>query len=157
MESNNPYEAPASFAVDAQRDTTRPLFRTGAIYIATFMGSTLAGGWVLAMNHEALGQPGLARKARWSGLVASLALMALSFLLPWQIPGVAYLVPQLLAVSQWLKKTPQGDAIAVRLAAGLPMRSNWAAAGIGLLCGLAQLAALGLIALTAIYGFGVEL
>lgn len=156
MDSNNPYEAPASALVDAQQDATRPLFRTTAIYIATFVGSTLAGGWVLAMNHEALGQFDLARKARWSGLIATVAIVVLSLLLPAQVPGVVYVVAQLFAASYWLKRT-QGEAIAARVAAGLPMRSNWAAAGIGLLCAFVQLAVLGLVAAAAIYGFGMEL
>ncbi|MFK3647962.1 hypothetical protein ACI2IY_05925 [Lysobacter enzymogenes] len=157
MDSSNPYEAPASAVVDAQQDATRRLFRTSAIYIATFMGSTLAGGWVLAMNHEALGQFDLARKARWSGLIAAVAIVALTLVLPERIPGMVFLIPQMVAASYWLKRTPQGEAIAARVAAGLPMRSNWAAAGIGLLCALVQLAVLGLVAVAAIYGFGMEL
>lgn len=157
MDSNNPYEAPASAIVDAQQDAGRPLFRTSGLYIATFMGSILAGGWVLAMNHDALGQHDLARKARWSGLAGMIAVVAVSLLLPVQIPGVVYLIPQLAVVSYWLKQTPQGDAIGARVAAGLPMRSNWAAAGIGLLAAIALLAVLALVGVIAVFGFGVEL
>lgn len=156
MDSNNPYEAPASAVVDAQADTGRPLFRPSGVYIATFMGSMLAGGWVLAMNHDALGQPELARKARWGGAIGTIAIVALSLLLPEQIPGIVYLMPQLFAASYWLKTTPQGDAIAARVAAGLPMRSNWAAAGIGLLAALALLAVVAAMIGVAIYGFGAQ-
>lgn len=156
MDSNNPYQAPASPVVDAQADTGRALFRNSGVYIATFMGSMLAGGWVLAMNHDALGQFELARKARWSGLIGTIAILGLSLLLPEKIPGFVYLLPQIFAASYWLKTTPQGDAIAARVAAGLPMRSNWAAAGIGLLAAIALLAVMALLAVIAIYGFGVQ-
>lgn len=156
MDSNNPYEAPASAILDVQGDAGLPLFRTSGIYIATFMGSILAGGWVLAMNHDALGQHDLARKARWSGLAGIITVMVLSLLLPEKIPGVVYLIPQMVVVSYWLKQTPQGDAIAARVAAGLPMRSNWAAAGIGLLAVLALVVVAVLVVAIAIYGFGVE-
>lgn len=154
---DNPYEAPASAIVDAQADPARRLFRTTGIYLATFLGSMFAGGWLLAKNHEAMGESGLARKVRWGGAIGTVAIVGLSLLLPEQIPGVAYLVPQFVAVNYWLKKTAQGDAIAARIAAGSPMRSNWAAAGIGLLCGISTLAVVMLIVFAASFGFDVQL
>lgn len=157
MDSNNPYEAPVSAIVDAQADASRPLYRTNGIYLATFLGSMFAGGWLLARNHDAMGEFELARKARWGGLIGTVAIIGLSLLLPEQIPGMVYLVPQFIAVGYWLKNTPQGDAIAARVAAGSPMRSNWGAAGIGLLCGLSMLAVVMLVVFTAIFGFDVQL
>ncbi|MGO4261088.1 hypothetical protein [Lysobacter sp. TAB13] len=156
MDSNNPYEAPAAAVVDVGADTSRPLFRTSGIYVATFLGSALAGGWVLAMNHAALGQFDLARKVRWSGLAGMVVVVLLSMLLPEQVPGIVYLIPQMLAVSYWMKHT-QGDAIAARVSAGLPMRSNWLAAGVGALAALALLAVLLVLVAIAIYGFGLEM
>lgn len=157
MDAGNPYQAPATDVADAQPQLSAPLFRTTGIYIATFLGSALAGGWVIAMNHTALGQFGLARKARWSGLAATLGVLVLAMLLPEQVPGVVFMIVQMLAVSYWIKQTPLGDAIAARVAAKLPMRSNWLAAGIGLLGIVAVLGGLLIVAGIGIYGFGVEL
>ncbi|MGH8082176.1 MAG: hypothetical protein ACREP7_16500, partial [Lysobacter sp.] len=122
----------------------------------TFVGSILAGGWVIAMNHTALGQFDQARKVRWYAVLGIIALLSLSLLLPEQVPGVVYLIPQLAAASYWVKRT-QADAIAERVAAGLPMRSNWAAAGIGVLAALALVLAIIVVIGIAVYGFGAEL
>jgi hypothetical protein len=89
-------------------------------------------------------------------LAGIITVVVLSLLLPEKIPGVVYLIPQMAVVSYWLKQTLQGDAIAARVAAGLPMRSNWVAAGIGLLAVLALMAVAVLVVAIAIYGFGVE-
>lgn len=157
MDSDNPYQAPDAVVADAQPQVSAPLFRTSGIYIATFIGSALAGGWVIAMNHAALGQFALARKARWSGLAATLVVVVLAMLLPEQVPGVVYMVVQMVAVSSWIKQTPLGDAIGARVAAKLPMRSNWLAAGIGLLGIVAVMAGLVIVAGIAMYVFGIEL
>ncbi|MEH6419858.1 hypothetical protein [Pseudomonas sp. CGJS7] len=156
MESSNPYQSPAAAVTDALADAGRPLFRTSGVFIATIMGSILAGGWVIGMNHAARGEFRQARMARLYAVLGAIALMTLSLLLPEQVPGVVYLIPQLVAINYWVKRA-QGEAIDARVAAGLPMRSNWLAAGIGLLGALVVVAIAIATVGIAVYGFGVEL
>ncbi|KRB11479.1 hypothetical protein [Lysobacter sp. Root690] len=128
----DPYQAPQSVVEDATDRVGAPLFRINAIGLATVLGSVLAGGWLIAMNYAALGRPAQALKAKVLSVLSLFALMALSMVLPEQVPRVAVIVPQVFGLI-YLARSLQGKAIAERIAAGRPMRSNWLAAGIALL------------------------
>lgn len=131
MDASDPYQAPRAAVEDPPGAADAPLFRISAIGLATVLGSVLAGGWLIAMNYAALGRPAQARKARWFSLLALIAVLALSMLVPEQVPSAVFVVVQVLGTVH-LARALQGEAIAARAASGRPMRSNWLAAGISL-------------------------
>ena len=136
---DNPYQAPlASLEVAAQLDPGVRLFKISGIGLATFLSNVLGGGLLLAYNYRAMGEPAKARRAVVYSLVGAAVVMALAFLLPENVPGMALTIPQLVVMVQ-LAKSLQGPAILARRRAELPMRSNWLAAGIAVLAMLAQL------------------
>lgn len=149
----SPYQAPQSVVEDAPDRADAPLFRINAIGLATVLGSVLAGGWLIAMNYTALGRPAQALKAKVFSLLGVVALVALSMVLPEQVPGVVFVVPQVFGLV-YLARSLQGEAIAERIASGRPMRSNWLAAGIALLFMLILLALIAALAGGAIYLLG---
>lgn len=154
MEASDPYQAPRASVEDPPGEADAPLFRISGIGLATVLGSVLAGGWLIAMNYTALGRPAQARKAKLFSVLAIIALMVLSLLLPVQVPAAAFVVVQVLGTVH-LARSLQGEAIAARAASGRPMRSNWLAAGISLVFLVALLALLiGAAMATAVWSGG---
>lgn len=73
------------------QQTLPKLFSLTQIGIATFLGSALAAGYMLAANYSALGQRKLGRYV----MAGSVALVALFMLIPWNAltsPGLAVFV-----------------------------------------------------------------
>ena len=150
MDASNersPYAPPAAPVSPVAGEVGLPLFKIAGVGIATFFGSVLAGGIVMAMNFRAMGRP----EKFWPTIGLSLAALVVTLLLgavlPENFPGVAITVPTIIAMTM-LAGRYQGEAIATRQNAGLPMRSNWLALGISLLVLLPLLLlAIGLLAL----------
>ncbi|MEN4904449.1 hypothetical protein [Luteimonas sp. TWI1416] len=138
----DPYAPPSAPIVESQDAAGLPLFKIAGIGIATFFGSVLAGGLLMAMNFHRMGRPERVWPTLGLALLGLLATGALGAVLPEQFPGVLITVPTLVAVTVLAGKT-QGEAIARRERAGLPMRSNWLALGISLLV-LLPITALGI-------------
>jgi hypothetical protein len=53
-----------------------PMYSAGQIAAATFLGSPIAGGWLLALNYKRLGEPRSARAAIGLSVLAMAALIA---------------------------------------------------------------------------------
>ncbi|MDI9238382.1 hypothetical protein QLQ15_05580 [Lysobacter sp. LF1] len=128
----NPYRRPAA-AVPA---STAPvegarLYKVSGIGLATFIGSALAGGWLMARNYRALGEHDKARRALGYSLLATIAIMLLGVVLPDKVPAFALTLPQLIAAMQVARRY-QGDRIAEYEAASQAY-SNWRAFGVSLL------------------------
>lgn len=144
MQEHNPYAAPES-SLTRQADASvpglgaAPLFRASGIGVAAVFGTVLAGALLMALNERALGRTHQVWPTLGLGLLAMGVVMVLAWVLPEQIPSVVFTVLQLAAIQVAVARA-QGDAIKARVAAGLPMRSNWAAFGIALLVLLAILA-----------------
>lgn len=160
MDEQNPYASPVAPVavvelVSALRE--RPLFRVSGIGLATFLGTLLAGGILLAMNERALGRPQRALPVLLLSLVAMAAMVAVPALLPEDLPAITFWLPPLVAMVL-LARQLQGAAIDARIAAGLPMRSNWLAAGIAVLTmvGVSALLALALFAYLRWTGLSLE-
>lgn len=149
MDAPSPYQPPQAPIVDAP-PTDAPLFRINGIGIATVLGSVAAGGWLIALNYQALGLPRQALKAKVFALLSLIPLLLLSALTPEQVPGVVFVIPQVLA-TVYLARSLQGEAIAARIAAGGPMRSNWRAAGIALLILLMLLLAIAVVGAAIVF------
>ncbi|GAA5068638.1 hypothetical protein [Lysobacter panacisoli] len=132
MEELNPYRSPEAVVPT----TTAPapgarLYKVSGIGLATFFGSVLAGGWLMARNYRALGEHDKARRALGYSVVAAVVVVLLALLLPDEVPNMAFIVPQLIALTQ-LARRYQGDRIAEYEAADQAY-SNWRAFGISLL------------------------
>lgn len=135
MEEHNPYAAPAATVEpreDAAGTAGAPLFRIGGIGLATFFGSPIAGGLLIGLNEKALDRPGRFWPAIGLAVLATAGFMVLAMLVPEQVPGVVFTVVQVIAMTSAARHW-QGKSVDARIAAGLPMRSNWAAFGISLL------------------------
>ncbi|MCD9027365.1 hypothetical protein LDO26_03935 [Luteimonas sp. BDR2-5] len=126
-----PPAAPLSPSV-ADADAGAPLFKIAAVGIATFFGSVLAGGLIMAMNFRAMGKPEKFWPTIGLSLLALVATLLLGAFLPENFPGVVITVPTIIAMTM-IAGRYQGQAITQRQDAGLPMRSNWLALGIALL------------------------
>ena len=161
MDDRNPYASPAADVAATQpasmAGTAGRLFRLSGIGIATFFGTVLAGGILMAMNFRALGEGRRVWPTLGISLIAMFAVLLLGFLVPEDVPGILFMLPQLVLIT-WLAKHYQGAAIAARIAVGSPMRSNWLAVGISLLVlvGLFLLIALGVVAAVVLGGVSLE-
>lgn len=119
-------------------DVTVPQARATALHspqsvaIATFFGSTLAGGVLLAINYARLDRPEHVTKTVLASAVGTSLLFALFWVLPENLPNSVLMVPQLFGMYQ-LTRALQGEAIERHQAGGGSMASRWVAVGIGLL------------------------
>lgn len=137
LDQQSPYETPQA---DLQSiDTavaTLPLYRTSGILIATFLGTPLAGVWTLSHNLRAVG---LREKvaAAWAMAIAIMvACLVLAALLPDDLPvGVPFALAQVACLKVMVDKL-LGDREKQHGQSGGQFRSNWRAAGVGLLFGL---------------------
>ena len=144
----NPYAAPAAtVSAGGVQDAAAPLFRVSGIAVATLFGTPIAGGWLMALNYRALGRAQTFLPTMALSVLATVALGALGALLPPQVPGAAFAAVQLIVMAK-VARQAQGAGIDARIAAGLPMRSNWAAFGISLLvlAGVVGVFSLGVLA-----------
>ncbi|KKM15575.1 hypothetical protein LCGC14_1694690 [marine sediment metagenome] len=112
------------------------LYPVKAVAWATFFGSPLAGGIVMAINYGRLGRPGAKRNALlWSAL-ATAALFTVIFLIPddLSIPHSVFYIPQLAAMYA-IAHSLQGPAIKLHRERGGSLASVWRAVGVGCVCG----------------------
>lgn len=76
-----------------------PMYSLTAIGIATFLGSALAAGYMLASNYKALGQPRMGVYALWGSLVVVLAFILLPSGMMLNIPvAIAIMIGQVMLV-----------------------------------------------------------
>ncbi|AXT46766.1 MULTISPECIES: hypothetical protein [Chromobacterium] len=125
-------------------DHTAPTYKLNspaAVAIATFIGSGLAGAWLMAENCKMLGQRDQLKKVWGLGVGLPFVMLALSLVLPDSVPGMVFTVAQTV-VMQMLAKQRFETALAAHGASGGSVFSKWRAAGIGLLFALALLAVL---------------
>jgi len=106
------------------------LFDSRAVAIATLFGSPVAGAIVMAINYSRLGQKSKATLAVVYGLLATVAGIALGFVLP-QGVGSGVGIGLLLAMMN-IAKSAQGPAVTEHQQQGGKLASGWAAFFIGL-------------------------
>ncbi|KRA17350.1 hypothetical protein [Lysobacter sp. Root604] len=147
MSHDNPYQPPTVSVHDALAvDAKARLYSLRSIGLATFLGSVFAGGLLMALNYRALGRPSQMRMALIGAFVGTVALIALSMVLPEEVPAIAFLCVQL-AIVLSLAHLLQGPTIRAHEAQGATMHSNWRAAGIALLVLLGLVAVMVVLAL----------
>lgn len=138
MDAENPYSIPAAPLADPALVSGR-LYKPVAVGLATFLGSPLAGAYILTQNLKHLGRSREVGTV-WLIAVALLAVtMVCAFLLPENVPSLPFTVVQILAMSALSKHHTAVD-LARHLERDGAFHSNWRAAGISLLFILAILA-----------------
>ncbi len=105
------------------------LFDSNAVAIATFFGTPVAGGALMALNYRRLGQ---GQKAAIT-LMITMALTALVILVAWNLPQGASLPIglALLFGMRWSARSLQGDAIKNHIERGGQLASKGIAFGVG--------------------------
>jgi len=123
--------------IDGQSSPTLGrVYSARQISVATFLGGPLAAGWLFHRNYVVLGDRSLAERPLWIGLVSTVGLLAVGFLLPPHFPSV--LLPILSvaaaqALATWCFKEPYEK----RSANGGASGSWWMVVGISLISLLA--------------------
>lgn len=135
MDAENPYTVPAAELHDPAL-VRQPLYSLMAVGLATFIGSPLAGAYVLAQNLKTLGRPAEVATV-WAIAVAVLVLtMVCAMLLPDEVPALPFTIVQI-AIMAWLANSRIGPDLLQYVEKGGVLYSNWRAAGIALLFTLA--------------------
>jgi hypothetical protein len=112
------------------------LYTSGQVALATFMGSWVAGGIVLALNSRRLGRPSAAPWLVGTGIVGTVILAMIGYHL--QSRGLARMLMLCsIATMYGISEHLTGADVVRELARGRKRGSSWMAAGIGLLCLLA--------------------
>lgn len=133
MEADNPFKPPAAELTNPLPGANlAPLYKLAGVALATFIGSPLAGGYLIGRNLNALGRrPELSRA--WGITIAIfLVCNALTFFSPSGKATFPLAIAQVVGMyffAQYLL----GPALVLRAEQGGPFYSNWRAVGIGLL------------------------
>jgi hypothetical protein len=138
-DGRNPYAPPKSSVDDPaaptrwpQRTASGPLYSPTQIAVAAFLGSPFAGAWFIAANYRALESPRMARKIILTGVIATVALLGIAFVLPDRFPH--YLLPMVLAFAcRAYAEAMFAATLKQHLSAGGSTGSWWRVVGISLL------------------------
>jgi len=127
------YEAPTA-ELEAKGQAEYKLYKVSGVWTATFLGSMLAGGIVMAINYKRLGMDAEANKTLLYSVLAMLAFFVIIYFIPddINIPQYVFVIPQVVVMAQ-LAKRYQQEYIDVHIQNGGEMASNWKAAGIAIL------------------------
>ena len=100
------------------------LYSPGQVAVATFLGSPLAGGWLIAANFHELGLPDARRMSLFAAVVVFLVAFVLALYLPEDFPSVilwlAYTAAARQAAVHW-----QGGLFSEHIESGGRKHSNW--------------------------------
>ena len=131
VQPSNPFQTPQA---DLQQATTnqQPLYSIAGIGVATFIGTPLAGAWLLAHNLQLLGQAHRVAMVWGISVALLLVTLVLAVVLPDEVPALPFAIAQLMAMIMLAKNLQEAD-LKQHADAGGAFLSNWRAAGIGLL------------------------
>lgn len=119
-------------AVPTPDASHRPLFRTWMVGLAAVLAGVLGGGVLLALNYRAMDRGRDAWVTMGLSVIGFIVVLVLAAFVPEEVPSIVFAAVQVVVMVHVARST-QGAIIDARAAAGLPMRSGWAAAGIALL------------------------
>jgi len=128
------------------------LYKISGIGLATFIGSTLAGGFLISQNYKRLGNVRMANKTLTYTVLATIALFLTAYFMPvdMNVPNIIFTIVQVVVMVQIAKNLQQKE-LNNHLSHGGVLASNWKAFGISLLVIIAILAVLiPVIMLTAV-------
>lgn len=129
-----PADIPAPFP------TASTPYKVSGIGLATFLGSSLAGGVLLYLNEKQRGNPQRGYTLLGIALLILALIIGLAILLPVEVPSVVFGAVQMFAMVH-ISHSNQGQQLTYHQSQGHGMASNWKAAGISLLVVLGILAA----------------
>lgn len=135
----NPYAPPA----DPQGSPAAPeepllaplsaaLYTPNQVALATFLGTPLGGAAVMAINEHRLGRKSGVVKTMLLGLVGTIALLGIGFVLPDNFPSFPIAIGNIMAM-RVVAQRRHGELVHRHCAAGGQRASSWGAAGIGIL------------------------
>lgn len=109
-------------------DAKVPLFTPSQIGAGAFFGTLVASGWLARANFIALGDQRRGDVALLIGVLVTIAMMTLAFVLPEQVPGAVFTIPQVVLALQLAKKEfetrmPQAERISSWKVAGICLAS----------------------------------
>jgi hypothetical protein len=128
---SNPYSPPTSDTSLLASDIA--LYSPGHVAWASFLGSPLAGGMLMAINFFRLRKPLAGNVSLIVGLFLAIGLMVLSFFLPDSLPNSVIPLAYTFGMYQ-ATKLLQGDDYGEHLARGGRKGSAWVATGVGAIC-----------------------
>jgi len=136
---SDPYQPPTS---NTQQVGQRALYSLQGIIIATILGSLAAAVVILYLNYRSLNAQSLAQQTAVGGIIFYLLLIGVAAFLPdsMLLSGVFIVIQT--AVAYLAAHRLQGTAITYHRQRGGIMHSNFRAAGVGLLTGIAIIFAL---------------
>jgi hypothetical protein len=148
----NPYAPPKAPVVVTESDgdsvaAATPLYTTWQMALAAFLGSPVAGAWLLAADLKALGQPVKARRTLWWGVLATIVSLGLAFVLPDKFPNSVIPLAGVFLVRAYGEQLLGGLLKAHEQADGA-LRSWWRVVGIGLLSAVIVLTVLAIAVFT---------
>ncbi len=145
---NDIYKPPESSLdnVDVATGYDFKLYTISAIGLATFFGTVLAGGLILAINYWRLGNEVAARNSLLFSVMATLGILLIAYSIPDDVnlPNIIFTVIQLVVMIQ-IAKQLQGVDINNHIDNDGAVESNWKAFGISLLVSIALMGILFLI------------
>jgi hypothetical protein len=110
---------------------TYALYTPGQVSLATFFGSPLAGGWVMATNERRLGRRSRSTWTLIGTFLGTLVLLGVAITV--MSAGGSFLGLISVFVMHAIAKATQGELVESHLARGGRHASSWAAFGLGLL------------------------
>ncbi|WP_241201274.1 hypothetical protein [Ectopseudomonas toyotomiensis] len=139
VQQSNPFQPPQA---DLQQATTNqsPLYSVAGVGLATFIGTPLAGAWLLAHNLQLLGKADRVAMVWGISVLLLVVTLVLAFVLPEELPAMPFAIAQLMAMIMFAKSLMEAD-LKQHAEAGGAFLSNWRPAGIGVMftLGLAAL------------------
>lgn len=135
MDADNPYSIPSAQLADPSLVSGR-LYKPMAVGLATFLGSPLAGAYILTQNLKHLGRSEEIRNVWLIAVGLLLVTMLCAALLPESVPSLPFTIVQIIAMGALSNHYTATD-LARHLEQAGSFHSNWRAAGISLLFMLA--------------------
>ena len=131
VQQSNPFQPPQA---DLQQATTTqaPLYSIAGVGLATFIGTPLAGAWLLAHNLQLLGKADRVAMVWGISVFLLVVTLVLAFVLPEEVPAMPFAIAQLMAMIMFAKSLMEAD-LKQHAEAGGAFLSNWRSAGIGLM------------------------
>jgi hypothetical protein len=128
-------ESPQDASPEVAVTTPEKVFSPNQIAAASFLGSPVAGGALMAINHRLEGDRTRSTNTLLYCVIGTLVLMLVQMSLPEEVPPIIW--PLLnAAIMKLVADRTTGEAYARHLENGAVTQSNWLVAGLGLGIGL---------------------
>ena len=132
-DTTNIYEPPSSDVVVSVARAEGRLYTAKQIAAGAFLGSIMAGFWLIAANYRVLANERARKICLIAGVIATLAWFVFALQLPDNVPASSLTLVHVLA-TWYLADRLQGDALDEHNEADGPLRSNWRVVGVSLAC-----------------------